>query len=79
MSFAKRFKPEIATTSLQAIPLSKDINDAHNELLTTEVTDDEIVEVVKQINPMKALGPGGMQAYSIRRAKILLVSMSVRW
>lgn len=60
--FQKRFKVEETTTPLQAIALSRNITETDNEFLTNEVIEEEIFEVVKHINPMKALGPDGTQA-----------------
>lgn len=47
---------------LQFYLLSKYINDVDNEFLTKEVTDEEIVEALKQINPLKTSGLDGIQA-----------------
>lgn len=50
------------TNPSQANPLSRDITKEDNEFLTMEVIYDEIFDVMKQIHPLKALGPYGMQA-----------------
>lgn len=47
---------------LQAIPLSKDITEVDNEFLMKEVTNEEILKVVKQINPLKASDPDGIRS-----------------
>lgn len=41
--------------------MSRDVIYADNEFLTNEVTDEEIFETVKQINPLKAPDPHSMQ------------------
>lgn len=41
--------------------MSKDLREADNELLTVEVTDDEIFKVVKQTNLIKVPSPDVMQ------------------
>lgn len=48
--------------TLQAIPLSRGISAADNEYLTKEITEEEILGVVKQINPLKAPGLDELQA-----------------
>lgn len=74
--FQKRFKAEVKTNQLQSIPLSREINEANNKLLTREVTDEEIYEVVKQIHTLKAPSPNGMQAVSYQnRWNIITKSM----
>lgn len=47
---------------MEAIPLTRNITKANNELQTVEVADAEIFEAMKQINPLKASGTYGIQA-----------------
>lgn len=58
--FENKFKSDLSCTPTQAIPFPPDISNADNDLLTREVTDDEILNAVKQISPLKALGSDGM-------------------
>lgn len=47
---------------LQAILLCRVFTDANNEFLTKNVINEEILEAVKQINPLKAPGLNDTQA-----------------
>lgn len=60
--FQKRFKAEVTTNPSQDIPLAKQITEANNVLLTREVTDEKIYDVVKHFHPLHASGPDGLQA-----------------
>lgn len=60
--FEGRFKSDLACIASLAIPFSTDISDTDNKFLTKEVTDQEILDAIKQINPLKAPGPDGMPA-----------------
>lgn len=44
------------------IPLSNDIIETDNAMLTKKVSDKEIYEATKQIHPLKAPDPSGMEA-----------------
>lgn len=56
----KRFKGDDSVYPIEAFALSRDISDTYNEVLTKDVSDQEILDAVKQINPLKALSPEGM-------------------
>lgn len=60
--FEKRFKSNITINPSRAIPLSKKITEVDNESVTREVSYEEILKAMKQINPMKVLRPNGMQS-----------------
>lgn len=60
--FQERFKEDKKVNPMNATPLSKDINDVDNDVLTKEVINEEIVEALKQTNLLKALGPDGVQS-----------------
>lgn len=49
----------ISVNPTQAIPLSNDT--VGNEFLTKDISDQEILDAIKQINPLKAPSPEGMQ------------------
>lgn len=53
----------------QEIFLSRDITEADNELLTMNVWNANILEAMKQNNPMKDQSPNGMQV-SYHKAEI---------
>lgn len=59
--FQKKFNDEITVNPLQAVPLSKDIMEANNDLWTKDVLDEEILEVVKQYDFPKTPNPDRMQ------------------
>lgn len=59
--FQNRFMSDNMVNSLQAIPLSRDIIDVDNEFLTKDVTNEDILETIKHINPLKAPSPDGMK------------------
>lgn len=60
--FDGRFKSDPTCNPSHAIPFSTDISDTDNDFLTKEVRDQEILDAVKHISPLKALGPNGMLA-----------------
>lgn len=41
---------------------TRDLTEADNDTLTMDVSDEEILEAVKQMNAFKAPGPDGIQA-----------------
>lgn len=53
------FKKDAGISTHQAVLLPKDICD-DNRWLTREATNEEILRVVNQINPLKTLGPSGI-------------------
>lgn len=59
--FSKRPKLDATIIPSHEILLSEEIIEAYNENLTLEVLDEEVLEVLKQINRVKALGPKSMQ------------------
>lgn len=50
------FKSGKESYPMEAISLSKDVIDADNEAWTKELTDEELLEIVKQIKPLNAPG-----------------------
>lgn len=60
--FTRKFKKDSQLMVHQTIPLSRDITVSDNEWLTTDATEREVQQVVKQINPLKASGPDVMHA-----------------
>lgn len=60
--FQKMFKSNMSVNIYsQKIPLSKDISTAANEMLAIEISDEEILYALKQINPLKAPSPNDIQ------------------
>lgn len=59
--FRKRSKLDQSINLSQAISLSRDLSEANDDMLIMEVSDEEIFEAVKLINPLKAPGLDDMQ------------------
>lgn len=57
--FQKRFKRDNSASLTDDIPLSE-ISEDGNAFLTREVTNQEILDTLKQISPMEVPGPDGM-------------------
>lgn len=56
LKFTKDTSEVYEQTLKKQIPLSKDVTNVDNRLLTKEVTREKIIQTVKQISPMKTLG-----------------------
>lgn len=62
-----------------AIPLSRDITDANNDFLTKDVSGQEIMDTIKQINCLKAPGLDSMQTIFYQNNWDILGSPYVKW
>lgn len=60
--FESRFKSDLSCNQTHAIPLSTNISNIDPGFLTKEVTDEEILNAVKQISPLEAPGSDGVLA-----------------
>lgn len=77
--FQKRCKVDDTVNPIQEISLSRDITEAESEFLTKDVINEEILEAAKQMNPLRAPGPDGMQAIFYQKTWGIVESMCVIW
>lgn len=79
MNFAEDLKKILIVNTLQAFALSRDVFSLDNEWLTREITDAEVLQAVKQIGPLKAAVPDGMQAIFTENAGISSIRIFIIW
>lgn len=60
--FERRFKTDTLCNLNYALPFPTDVLETDNDFLTNNVTDQEILDAIKQINPLKAPVPDDMLA-----------------